>query len=557
MENGRLLRHFGLLSEPFRVSPRRGDFFPQGAPALGADALLREPGEAARLVVFAGEPGTGRTTALRRLLGDVRRQGWLAFAVETSTVPHPELLSHEDILLAACRNFGLFRAFAARGDEAVAQVLRDFAYGESARAPAAIAVDDADRLADQALAGLLDLIAAPPAADTGSHAAAESKAADAGSAPAASQLAIARSGEAGPAAKPALALVLSGSPDFRLRLDALWRSAGFAELRQRDAVEVPLRPLTADEVAAYVDYCLDVAGYPGRGLFQPAAVERLATLSGGVLGEVNAMAAQAMIFAWQGGRQSIDADLIAPPGALVATPAPPRRVAALSATPDKPAVPARAARRIRHRLAWPVPVALAATVVAALLWTQGSEIARLPPVSGMLAAVGLTSNTDEDGAFPPAPEEMEDQVLIPRLDGARLQRPAGDTAAVGDAKVEFLVERGNALLRGADAVSARHFFARAAETGNAAAAAAMAASYDPLYLERNAIRGVNADPEQAAAWYRVAIARGDQAAVERLNELLAAPAPVAEQPEAPAADAPPAAAEAGTRVSPASPSTQP
>ncbi len=202
-------------------------------------------------------------------------------------------------------------------------------------------------------------------------------------------------------------------------------------------------------------------------------------------------------------------------------------------------------------------MALAATVVAALLWTQGSEIARLPPVSGMLAAVGLTSNTDEDGAFPPAPEEMEDQVLIPRLDGARLQRPAGDTAAVGDAKVEFLVERGNALLRGADAVSARHFFARAAETGNAAAAAAMAASYDPLYLERNAIRGVNADPEQAAAWYRVAIARGDQAAVERLNELLAAPAPVAEQPEAPAADAPPAAAEAGTRVSPASPSTQP
>jgi TPR repeat protein len=126
--------------------------------------------------------------------------------------------------------------------------------------------------------------------------------------------------------------------------------------------------------------------------------------------------------------------------------------------------------------------------------------------------------------------------------------------------VEFLVERGNALLRGADAVSARHFFARAAETGNAAAAAAMAASYDPLYLERNAIRGVNADPEQAAAWYRVAIARGDQAAALRLNELLAAPAPAAEPAEAvssPAVDAPSAAAQPAVQPSPAPAPTQP
>ena len=555
MENGRLLRHFGLLSEPFRVSPRRRDFFPPGAPALGADALLREAGDAARLVVFAGEPGTGRTTALRRMLAEVRRQGWLAFAVETSTVPHPELLSHEDILLAACRNFGLFRAFAARGDEAVAQVLRDFAYGESARAPAAIAVDDADRLADQAIAGLLDLIGGAPAAGPGPEPGVDlgGTAETAGAAPsAAGQLAAARAGEARPAAKPALALVLSGSPDFRLRLDAIWRGAGFAELRERDAVEVPLRPLAADEVGAYVDYCLDVAGYPGRGLFEPAAVERLATLSRGVLGEVNAMAAQAMIFAWQGGRQSIGADLIAPPGALIARPLPQRQAMALPAPPTT-AIPARAARRARHRVAWTVPLALAAAVVAAVVWTEGSEIAKHPPVSGMLAAVGLSTDTAGDEAYPPAPEEMEDQVLIPRLDGARLQAPAGENAAVGDAKVEFLVERGNALLRGADAVSARHFFARAAETGNAAAAAAMAASYDPLYLERNAIRGVNADPEQAAAWYRVAIARGDQAAVERLNRLLAAPAPAPEPAEA----ASPPAAETTAQPSPASPPTQP
>jgi TPR repeat protein len=176
-------------------------------------------------------------------------------------------------------------------------------------------------------------------------------------------------------------------------------------------------------------------------------------------------------------------------------------------------------------LAWSVPAALAAMMVAAVVWTQGAEIAKFPPLSGVLTAIGLTSEdvSEADESYPPAPEEMADQVLVPRLDGQRVPAGATDTAAVGNTTTEFLVERGEMLLRGADAVSARHFFARAAETGNAAAAAAMAASYDPLYLERNAIRGVDADPEQAAAWYRVAIARGDEAAAERLNALLAAP----------------------------------
>lgn len=528
MENGRLLRHFGLLSEPFRLSPRRRDFFPPNGPALGADALLGDPDEPARLVIFAGEPGTGRTSAVRRMLGEIRRSGWLAFAVETTTVPHPELLSHEDILLAACRNFGLFRAFAARGDEAAAQALRDFAYGDGSRARAAIAVDDADRLADQALAGLIDLIANVPAPAAATGPADADADADAGAsepakaAPGSGQLAVARPGEARPGAKAALALILSGSPDFRLRLDSLWRGAGLPELREREAVEVPLRPLSAEEVTAYVDHCLDVAGYPGRGLFEPSAVERLAKLSGGVLGELNAMAAQAMIFAWQGSRQSVGAELIAPPGALLAPERTQRQAAALP-VPYETAVPARAARRARRRLAWIVPVAFAAAVAAALAWTKGPEIAKLPPVSGILAAVGLAPDANGDEAYPPAPEEMADQVLIPRLDSTSVRPPAGEPAAAGDAKVEFLVERGEALLRGADAVSARHFFARAAETGSAEAATAMAASYDPLYLERNAIRGVDADPEQAAAWYRVAIARGDQAAVQRLNELLAAP----------------------------------
>ncbi len=368
-------------------------------------------------------------------------------------------------------------------------------------------------------------------------------------------LATTQAREARPRPRARLALVLSGSPDFRLRLDAIWRGAGMPELGTCDAVEVPLRPLSAEEVGAYVDYCLDTAGYPGRGLFETAAVERLATLSGGVLAELNAMAAQAMIFAWQASRRTIGADLIAPRGTLLPAGAAPRQVVGLPA-PLETALPARAARRARRRWAWGIPTAVAAALVAALLWTEGGKIAELPPVNGVLAALGLASDRSDAGqAYPPAPEEMADQVLIPRLDGARVAAGPAAAGAPGDAKVEFLVQRGEALLRGADAVSARHFFARAAETGSAEAAAAMAASYDPLYLERNAIRGVDSDPEQAAAWYRVAVARGDQAAAERLNALLARPAGDAEAPP-PAAEPAPAPAP-GEQTPPVVPPAQP
>jgi hypothetical protein len=343
-------------------------------------------------------------------------------------------------------------------------------------------------------------------------------------------VAVTRSREGRARPRTGLVLVLSGSPDVRLRLDAIWRSAGLPDLAANDAVEVPLRPLSAAEVGAYVDYCLDTAGYPGRGLFEPEAVERLATLSGGVLAELNAMAAQAMIFAWQGSRQTVAADLIAPPGTFLPAATAQGPVAALPA-PLETASPARTARRVRRRRTWAIPAAVAAALVAALVWTEGSRIAELSPVNGVLAALGLAVDRSDAGyAYPPAPEEMADQVLIPRLNGQRMPMGPAEGSAGGDARVDFLVDRGEALLRGADAISARHFFARAAETGSAEAAAAMAASYDPLYLERNAIRGVEADPEQAAAWYRVAIARGDRAAAERLNALLARPSGDAEEP---------------------------
>lgn len=514
MENGRLLRHFGLLSEPFRISPRRRDFFPPGSAPRGLDVLTGAGGDdPARLVLVSGEAGTGRTSTLRQIADTLRPAGWRVFIVETAEVPHPEHLSDDDILLAACRNFGLFRAMTERKPNAAAESLRAHAgKNEKAKTPIAIAVDDADRLADAALAGLLRLAVLVPA-EVNSHAGG-----------------IALSGKPG----PDLAVLFSGPSDLRQRLERVAQDVGLPGLWDRDAAQFELRPLSRDEVGAYVEYCLEVAGCPDANLFDAAAIDRLATVSRGVLGELNAMAAQAMIFAWQSSRRTINADLIEAPGAR------------LSITPPTPSISSRSlvvvdpqgrsdaeSKRRRRRAVWlasSAGVIVAAMLAFAVSLPEGRAVFRLggeylqaafssPP------APGVPANGVDAIAPAPAPASVDAVAPAPGMPSlAGVQRPGSEQPSdlPGEASAEFLVARGEVLLRGADAVSARRFFGRAAESGSAAAATAMAASYDPVYLERAAIRGVDADPEQAAAWYRIAIARGDPMAHERLDALVAA-----------------------------------
>lgn len=525
LENGRLLRHFGLVSEPFHGAPRRRDFFPAAAAAPGMAALVDGNGGRARLITITGEHGTGRTSALRRLAGELRSGGWGVFTFETATAPHPEHLSHEDILCAACRTFGLYEglhdsvAEAADATGACLDALRARALDEPGRSPIAIVIDDAGRLADSALGGVLQLIA--PARETT------------------------------PApGSTALGLVLGGTPALLERLaevapDLVRHMDGAANI-----ADVRLRALASEDVAAYVEHCLAAAGGQGRELFDAGAIECLAEKSGGNLGEINALGAPAMIFAWQASRQSISADLIDGTGigctrSSLATGAGGPATDVRSAITGRPgaALKSVTARQqpSRHQRGW-IALGLAGLLMAGLFGSVGgpfleSGLARaramLSPSSVSPAPVDETSGRVAAESRPAAATaasplaltavgEGEGQIStrVPELAPDSISGGAVEAIRPGDATPPALVERGEALLRGADAVSARRFFARAAESGSAAAAAAMAASYDPIYLAENAIRGVEADPKQAVSWYRIAIARGDSTAQDRLSALV-------------------------------------
>lgn len=81
------------------------------------------------------------------------------------------------------------------------------------------------------------------------------------------------------------------------------------------------------------------------------------------------------------------------------------------------------------------------------------------------------------------------------------------------------MKRGDDLFAQGDLAGARLYYERAAAAGNAKAAFALGRTHDPLVHEMLRVRGLSPDPEQAAAWYRRAIANGSADAEQNLQKL--------------------------------------
>jgi len=100
----------------------------------------------------------------------------------------------------------------------------------------------------------------------------------------------------------------------------------------------------------------------------------------------------------------------------------------------------------------------------------------------------------------------------------RVPQPAS-TRSLDSSEVDVLVKQGQQFVAAGDFVTARLVFQRAAEAGNAAAALALGASYDPVVLSRLGVRGVDADVGKARTWYQKAKEFGAPDADRRLSTL--------------------------------------
>lgn len=127
------------------------------------------------------------------------------------------------------------------------------------------------------------------------------------------------------------------------------------------------------------------------------------------------------------------------------------------------------------------------------------------------------STTAPQGSEPP-PAPVAVAVLAPAAPAIK-SRPETAIRALDDGEIALLVQRAQQFIATGDLVTARILFQRAAQAGDAAAAVALGATYDPVVLARLGVVGISPDVEKARSWYRTAESLGSSEATRRLAGL--------------------------------------
>jgi hypothetical protein len=109
-------------------------------------------------------------------------------------------------------------------------------------------------------------------------------------------------------------------------------------------------------------------------------------------------------------------------------------------------------------------------------------------------------------------------MLQPPTPSAQASSPA--VRALDAEQINLLIKQGEQFMAAGDVVTARIAFQRAAEAGDAKAALALGATYDPSVLAKVGVVGINADAAKARSWYEKAEKLGSPEGKRRL-ELLA------------------------------------
>jgi len=124
------------------------------------------------------------------------------------------------------------------------------------------------------------------------------------------------------------------------------------------------------------------------------------------------------------------------------------------------------------------------------------------------------------------PAPVVTAMVVPTQPLPRPAPPIGDVVAKPAAArpldagmLDLLLKRGDAMLALGDLAAARLLYERAAAAGDARGALGVGRTYDPKVLVQIGARGIQADPDRAAAWYHKALDLGDTTAAVQLRQL--------------------------------------
>jgi hypothetical protein len=138
---------------------------------------------------------------------------------------------------------------------------------------------------------------------------------------------------------------------------------------------------------------------------------------------------------------------------------------------------------------------------------------------GMLAEGKIASQRPGGSQSRRSSEGDTVAMVQPSATGAQAPPSSKAIRVLDPEEIELLMKQGEQFIAAGDVVTARIVFQRAAEAGNANAAMALGATYDPTVLAKLGVVGMGAEVEKARSWYQKAEDLGSPDARGRLDVL--------------------------------------
>lgn len=245
------LNFFGLNEKPFAITPDPRYLFMSERHGEGLAHLVYGVTESGGFIQLTGEVGTGKTTLVRTLLGQVPDE------VDLAVILNPQVTALE-FLLGICEELGVALPADTGSKKALVDALNSHLLAAHARGRRTILlVDEAQNLDPDVL----------------------------------EQVRLLTNLET--SKQKLLQIILIGQPELR----ELLAQNNLRQLAQRVTGRYHLEPLTRDETQRYIAHRLKVAGAL-TGIFEPSACRAVYRLSGGIPRLVNVICDRALLGAY-------------------------------------------------------------------------------------------------------------------------------------------------------------------------------------------------------------------------------------------------------------------